>query len=126
MFQLTFASDHPEEVCTLYQNLRKEKIDSITALFKTWEKDTTFTKVQQDSIIFSLDYIEAQSWLKMSAKPEADSIQKDTVVYLESCIRQEQKIHYTNKELQQILKELGKRILRCPHKKDYRKCMGMV
>lgn len=117
MFQLTFASDHPEEVCTLYQNLRKEKIDSITALFKTWEKDTTFTKVQQDSIIFSLDYIEAQSWLKMSAKPEADSIQKDTVVYLESCIRQEQKIHYTNKELQQILKELGKRILRCPHKK---------
>lgn len=117
MFQLTFTSGHAKEICTLYQHLRKEKIDSINALFKTWEKDTTLTQTQQDSIIFSLDYIEAQSWLKMSAQPKADSIQKDTMAHLESYIWQEQKICYTNKELQQIIKELGKRILKCPHKK---------
>ena len=40
MFQLTFISGHAKEICTLYQHLRKEKIDFINTLFKTWEKDT--------------------------------------------------------------------------------------
>lgn len=40
MFQLIFISGHAKEICTLYQHLRKEKIDFINTLFKTWEKDT--------------------------------------------------------------------------------------
>lgn len=66
MFQLSFPPGNNAKVKTLYQQIRKEKIDSIETLFQGWDKDTTFTLAQQDSIIFSLDYQEAKSWMEMS------------------------------------------------------------
>ena len=55
----------------IYKQLVKEKSDSIEALFKGWEKDSlyyTLDQRQKDSIIISLDYIEAKDWLDMTRK----------------------------------------------------------
>lgn len=55
----------------IYKQLVKEKSDSIEALFKGWKKDSlyyTLDQRQKDSIIISLDYIEAKDWLDMTRK----------------------------------------------------------
>ena len=47
----------------LYQKLRKEKIDSIDALFLNWNIDSTLTLRQQDSLKMAIDYWEAKDWI---------------------------------------------------------------
>lgn len=68
MFQIATPSDY--DISSLYRNLLKEKKDSLDALFKAngWENDTLFFNQsdhdKQDSIINTLDYIEACSLVK--------------------------------------------------------------
>lgn len=67
-FQIT--TPHNYDMSSLYRNLLKEKKDSLDALFKAngWENDTFFCnqldQEKQDSIINTLDYIDACSLVK--------------------------------------------------------------
>lgn len=67
-FQITTSSNY--DMPSLYRNLLKEKKDSLDVLFKAngWEKDTLLfnqlNQEKQDSIINTLDYIDACSLVK--------------------------------------------------------------
>ena len=67
-FQIATPSNY--DITSLYQSLLKEKKDSLDALFKAngWENDTLFfnqlNQEKQDSIINTLDYIDACSIIK--------------------------------------------------------------
>ncbi len=70
-FQISSLSDN--NLPTIFKELRKEKIDSIEALFVGWEKDSiyyTISQEQKDSIRFSMDYWEAKGWIDLATKPE--------------------------------------------------------
>lgn len=65
------SSVNDKDLPHIYKQLVKEKSDSIENLFKDWEKDSlyyTLDQRQKDSIIVSLDYIEAKDWLYMTSK----------------------------------------------------------
>ena len=58
------SNPHNCDMLSLYRSLLKEKKDSLDALFKAngWENDTLFNQLEQrkqDSIINTLDYIDA-------------------------------------------------------------------
>ena len=64
------SNPHNYDMLSLYKSLLKEKKDSLDALFKAngWENDTLFfnrlSQEKQDSIINTLDYIDACSIVK--------------------------------------------------------------
>ena len=64
------SNPHNYDMLSLYRSLLKEKKDSLDALFETngWENDTLFLnqldQEKQDSIINTLDYIDACSLVK--------------------------------------------------------------
>lgn len=64
------STSHKYDMSSLYRSLLKEKKDSLDALFKAngWENDTSFynqlDQEKQDSIINTLDYIDACSLVK--------------------------------------------------------------
>ena len=68
MFQIATPGDY--DISSLYRNLLKEKKDSLDALFKAngWENDTLsfhqLDQEKQDSLINTLDYIEACALIK--------------------------------------------------------------
>ena len=69
------SSVNDKDLPHIYKQLVKEKSDSIEALFKGWEKDSlyyTLDQRQKDSIIISLDYIEAKDWLDMTRKETSE------------------------------------------------------
>ncbi len=59
-FQISSLSSD-SELPAIFEALRKEKIDSIEALFVGWEKDSIFSQKQIDSIRLSLDYWDAKA-----------------------------------------------------------------
>lgn len=70
-FQISSLSDNNRP--TIFKELRKEKIDSIEALFVGWEKDSiyyTISQEQKDSIRFSIDYWEAKGWMNLTTNAE--------------------------------------------------------
>lgn len=70
-FQISSLSD--KDLPAIYEQLRKEKIDSIEALFKGWDKDSTFFQLnqeQKDSLRMSLDYWEAKAWIDLTTNPD--------------------------------------------------------
>ena len=57
----------------LFQRIRREKRDSIEALFRGWDKNSTWlvmSETQRDSTAMSMDYWEAKAWTDLSAHPE--------------------------------------------------------
>lgn len=57
----------------LFHRIRREKRDSIEALFRGWDKDSTWlvmSETQRDSAAMSMDYWEAKAWTDLSAHPE--------------------------------------------------------
>ena len=52
------------------QQIRKEKIDSIDALFHGWDIDSTYTPQGQDSLEMKIDYWEAKAWIELMGKPD--------------------------------------------------------
>lgn len=70
-FQITSILD--KELPGIYEQLKQEKIDSIEALFKGWEKDSLFYTMppkQRDSIRIATDYWEASAWVDLMTKPD--------------------------------------------------------
>ena len=69
-FQIATPHNYDYDMSSLYRSLLKEKKDSLDALFKAhgWENDTLFynqlDQEKQDSIINTLDYIDACSLVK--------------------------------------------------------------
>ena len=67
-FQISSPANY--DMQSLYKSLLKEKKDSLDALFKTngWENDMLFfnqlDQEKQDSIINTLDYVDAHSIIK--------------------------------------------------------------
>ena len=70
-FMITSFCD--DKLPAIYEQLRKEKADSVEALFQGWEKDSVYyrlTEAQKDSARMTIDYWEAKAWIDMVAKPE--------------------------------------------------------
>ncbi len=70
-FQITSILD--KELPGIYEQLKQEKIDSIEALFKGWERDSLFYTMppkQRDSIRIATDYWEASAWVDLMTKPD--------------------------------------------------------
>lgn len=70
-FQITSILD--KELPGIYEQLKQEKIDSIEALFKGWEKDSLFYAMspeQRDSIRMATDYWEASAWVDLITKSD--------------------------------------------------------
>lgn len=70
-FQITSILD--KKLPGIYEQLKQEKIDSIEALFKGWEKDSLFYTMpleQRDSIRMATDYWEASAWVDLITKPD--------------------------------------------------------
>lgn len=93
-FQISSLSDN--NLPTIFKELRKEKIDSIEALFVGWEKDSiyyTISQEQKDSIRFSMDYWEAKGWMDLTTKQEKFSLydRQDSIEYkkLEKVLEEE-------------------------------------
>lgn len=89
------SNPHNYDLQKLYKEIRQEKIDSIEAIFKGWDKDSVYYSSQEetDSLLFVIDYWEASEWVDMSVHPENHYWwgNLDTVTYnrLEFVLRQE-------------------------------------
>lgn len=67
------TSLYSDKLPVIYEQLRKEKADSVEVLFRGWEKDSIFyrlTEEQKDSARMSIDYWEAKAWVDLITKPE--------------------------------------------------------
>lgn len=82
-FQISVPRRSSFDLPAIYQQLRKEKIDSIDVLFHGWYIDSTYTSQEQDSLKMEIDYWEAKAWIELMSKPDEHywySI-KDTAKY---------------------------------------------
>lgn len=67
------TSSCPDKLPAIYEQLRKEKADSVEALFRGWERDSVYyrlSEAQKDSARMSIDYWEAKAWVDLVTKPE--------------------------------------------------------
>ena len=92
-FQISVPRGSSFDLPAIYQQLRKEKNDSIDALFHGWDIDSTYTPQEQDSLKMGIDYWEAKAWIELTGKPNEQywhSI-KDTAKYksLEKALHEE-------------------------------------
>ena len=92
-FQISVPRGSSFDLPAIYQQLRKEKIDSIDALFHGWNIDSTYTPQEQDSLKMKIDYWEAKAWIELMRKPDEQHWHniKDTAKYksLEKALHEE-------------------------------------
>ena len=69
-FQISVPHGSNWDLPTIYRQLRKEKIDSIDALFHDWDIDSTYTPKERDSLKRGIDYWEAKAWIDLTTKQE--------------------------------------------------------